>query len=168
MNVQTKMVLRSLLTILALCSSAGCAHRVSLPSEDHGFIGYEYSNRSVLIAAEPYLSPALNQAVFKADLPAEGILPIRLAITNLGPNVLAPSGLPQLRDPAESVWPLIPAREVAKQVRQSAVDSVVDRLSRHLDAFGCASASAFHADVSSFAVRPPPPPARPRLRFLRP
>ena len=121
MHVQTKMVMRSLLALVVLCSSAGCAQRVSLPSEDHGFNGYEYSNRSVLIAAEPYLSPAQNLAVFKADLPAEGILPIRLAVTNLGPNVLAPTGLPQLRDPAESVWPLIPAREVAKKVRQSAV-----------------------------------------------
>jgi hypothetical protein len=121
MNVQTKMVMRSLLAILALGSSAGCAYRVSLPPEDHGFIGYEYSNRSMVIAAEPFLSPALNQSVFKVDLPAGGILPIRLAITNLGPNVLAPSGLPQLRDASESVWPLIPAREVAKQVRQSAV-----------------------------------------------
>lgn len=121
MKSHTKTVMRSLLAILALYSSAGCAHRVALPSEDHGFIGYEYSNRSVVIAAEPYLSPAQNLAVFKADLPAEGILPIRLAITNLGQNVLAPSGLPRLRDPGGSVWPLIPAREVAKQVRQSAV-----------------------------------------------
>jgi hypothetical protein len=121
MNVQTKMVMRSLLAILALCSSAGCAYRVSLPPEDPGFIGYEYSNRNVVIAAEPFLSPALNQSVLKADLPAEGILPILLTITNLGPNVLAPSGLPQLRDPGESVWALIPIREVAKQVRQSAV-----------------------------------------------
>lgn len=120
MKSPTKTIARLVLVSLFLSLSLGCATRVSLPSDTHDFVGFEDSRRGVLVVAEPYLSPALSQRVFQSDLLAEGVLPIQLSITNVGDHVLMTSAAPQLRGPDGEMWPLVPSRDVAKQVRRSA------------------------------------------------
>lgn len=121
MHGQTKTVFGIALAAVFLGSSVGCTYRVALPPGTHDFVGFEDSRPGFVVAAEPYLSQSLNQKVFHSDLLAEGIFPIQLSITNVGNNVLAPATLPQLREPDGAVWSLVPARDVAKQIRRSAI-----------------------------------------------
>lgn len=120
MTSRTKTIARLALVALSLSLSVGCANRVSLPPNSYDFIGFEDSRRGVLIVAEPYLSPSLNLRVFQTDLLAQGILPIQLSITNVGDQVLMTTADPQLRGPDGELWPPVPSRDVAKQVRRSA------------------------------------------------
>jgi len=119
-NDRTRTALGIALTALMLSPSTGCTYRVSLPLESHDFVGFEDSHPEFVIVAEPYLSPTLNQRVFQADLPTEGILPIQLSITNVSANVLTPAAHPRLQEPGGAVWRPVPARDVAKQIRRSA------------------------------------------------
>lgn len=121
MTGQKKTIVWTSTAVLLWSLSAGCTHRVILPSPNDDFVGFEDSRQGVIIAAEPYLSPSLNQTVFRSNLPAEGILPVQLSIINLGPNTLAPSGLPQLQDLNGASWPDVPARDVVKQISHPAI-----------------------------------------------